>query len=131
STSNTEFSWCSTPDSRSYNGADTQVFVSAIPESADTVQVYISTSYSGIQEEGGLPSAISLFSGGVMVDHPGGNAVIAVHDISGRTVETVFRGDLPAGSHSFTIPVEDLPSGVFLVSYTAEARTGSVKVVSL
>lgn len=130
STSNTEFSWCSTPDSRSYTGADTQVFVSEIPVSADTVEVYISTTYSGIEGGDVTSPVISPFPGGIMVNHPGGNAVIAVHDIVGRRVETLFQGDLSAGSHSFTIPAGTLPSGVFLVSYTAGSLMGSVKVVS-
>lgn len=53
--SNAGFSSWTTPDSRAYNGADTQVYISAIPETADTVDVCMSTAYKGIQQEFSSP----------------------------------------------------------------------------
>ncbi len=127
---NTEFSYWSTPDSRNYIGADTQVYVSSIPETADTVEVYISTTYSGIEHGESSGAFIRRAPGAVVVNHTGGNAEITVHDIAGRTAGTVFSGELSPGEHTFMIP-SDLPAGVFIVSLETENAFESVKILSL
>jgi len=127
---NPEFSYWSTPDSRKYTGGDTQVYVSAIPETADTVEVYISTTYAGIGLEPAPGASIRKTHDSVIVSHPGGPAAIAIHDITGRVVNTVFRGELNPGDHSFMIP-DDLPAGIYVVSYDSADDLDSVKVFSL
>ena len=128
--SNTEFSYWSTPDSRKYTGEETQVFVSSIGETADTVEVYISTTYSGIQQGESPVRSIRKAPGTVVVNHAGGNAEIALHDVTGRIVRTVFSGELDPGEHTFMIPA-DLPAGVFIVSLKAGDVFESVKILSL
>jgi len=127
--SNTEFAYWTIPDSRRYTGQDTQVYVSSIPATSDTVEVYISTTYSGVSEDEFFEPAIWAGSGSVTILHPGGQAELAVFDISGRRVETVFNGDLAPGQHTFAVSGM-LPSGLFLVSYRHGDLLESVKVMS-
>lgn len=131
-TGNTEFSYWSTPDSRKYNGQDTAVFVSAIPETADTVEVYMSTTFTGISEED--PVDVPLLArafGGVTVNHPGGYADISLHDMTGRRVETLFQGDLSPGEHMLSIPGDGIPAGVHFFVYSNRQSVNTMKVLSL
>lgn len=129
--SNTEFSWWTVPDSRKYTGQDTQVYVSSIPETADTVEVYISTTYTGIEGDETPSPLIRRASGSVVITHPGGHAEVAVHDVAGRRVETLFSGELPTGEHTFAIPSDSFASGVFFVTYRGGDVFGAVKILSL
>lgn len=130
-TSNTEFSFWSTPDSKAYNGTDTQVYISAIPVTADTVNVYMSTTYQGIDDDESAPRGVWSTSGSVTVVHPGGFAEVSLFDLSGRTVATLFSGELEQGEHSFSTSGSQLPSGVFLAGYRTEDSIQSVKILSL
>lgn len=131
SSSNDAFHYWTVPDSRRYTGEDTQVHVSAIPATSDTVEVWMSTSFTGI-EGGGSPAAgISLAPGGVVITHPGGHASISVFDTAGRRVLSLFSGELPLGEHSFMVPGDELPTGLFMATYSSSGRISSVKVLSL
>lgn len=130
SSSNTEFNYWSIPDSRAYSGADTQVYVSAIPETADTVDVFISTTYTGIESGGETGYSLRSTPSAVTVIHPGGSAEILLHDMAGRMVGNLFSGELESGEHTFPLP-SGIPAGVFIVTYASEHSFGSVKVLSL
>ena len=43
------------------------------------------------------------------------SAEITLHDLTGRRVADVFRGNLPAGTRRFDLPVAGLPAGTYLV----------------
>lgn len=127
---NTEFTFWTVPDSRKYNGDDTSVYVSEIPVTADTVEVYMSTTYTGI-ESGGQPSPVIMSrAGSILVVHPGGHAEIGLFDMAGRRIETLFSGELEQGEHSFSLPA-GTPSGILLAVYSAAGAIHSAKLISL
>ena len=51
-----------------------------------------------------------------------GKTVLAIHDLSGRTVETLIDNNLKAGYHSIDWSARDIPSGIYFV------RLGSADV---
>jgi hypothetical protein len=59
---------------------------------------------------------------------------LAIHDLAGRRVRTLWQGELDAGEHRFDWEGRDsggraLPSGVYLVRLVAEGKSASRKVV--
>ncbi len=126
---NPEFTYWTIPDSRSYSSSNTNIWVSSIPVSADTVEVYISTNLTGIEEEEYSPPAL-LSSGeySISVNHEGGQADIALFDLTGRKFETLFTGILSGGTHTFEWNGNRVPKGVFFVNYTWESGSESLKL---
>ena len=58
------------------------------------------------------------------------NVRIALYDLTGRRVETLFEGFLQAATpHRFTIQSNDLPSGVYIYRILGEGFSDSRKVV--
>ncbi|MCB0791178.1 MAG: T9SS C-terminal target domain-containing protein [Flavobacteriales bacterium] len=54
---------------------------------------------------------------------------LLVLDASGRSLRTVFQGLMPAGQRVLSVPVDDLPSGAFLLELTGSAGTRSLRFV--
>ncbi|MCK5785232.1 MAG: M6 family metalloprotease domain-containing protein [Candidatus Sabulitectum sp.] len=132
SSGNSEFTYWTIPDSRTYTGVDTQVYVSSIPVSADTVEVYISTSYTGIEEENKNSESFMTVAGNtIFVNHTGGMADIAIFDITGRRLETLYTGYLQSGEHRYNWNTNNVPSGVFFAGYRWETGWGSAKLLCL
>ncbi len=128
SSSNSEFTYWTVPDSRKYTGDDTQVYISSIPLSADTVEVYISTSYTGIQEEHEPPGTfISVIGNSIFFNHPGGSADIAIFDITGRRLETLFRGNLESGEYTYQLNTSRESCGLFFVNCRWESGSESAR----
>ncbi len=134
STSNTEFTYWTIPDSRKYTGADTQVYVGSIPASADTVEVYISTSYTGIEEEdesNTISLSVNVMGNTVVVNHSGGMADIAVFDVTGRKLEILHEGNLDRGEHTYQFNAEELPQALFFVNYRWDSGSETAKILLL
>lgn len=131
---NSEFTYWTIPDSRRYTGADTQVYVGSIPASADTVEVYISTSYTGIEEEH-ESNDVSLFINAtgntVTVNHSGGMADIAVFDVTGRKREILHEGNLDRGEHTYQFNAKELPQALFFVNYRWDSGSETAKILCL
>jgi M6 family metalloprotease-like protein len=126
-------------DSRDYGFLDTQVEVSSIPESADTVSVYFSVLQTGLGE-GGRPiilSGLSLrenpLSGSAVfnLNHGGGEATLEVYDSSGRKVSTVYEGVLPQGENSLVWDAGSTASGVYFARYEGNGTVSGVRFVVL
>ena len=127
---NSEFTYWTVPDSRSYAGPDTQIYVSSIPASADTVEVYISTSYTGIEEENSSQYPLMSVTGNsIVVNHAGGIAEIAVFDLTGRRLETLQSGPLESGEHTYLWGTGNVPQGVFFANYHWDSGMESVKLI--
>lgn len=130
--SNSEFTYFTIPNSRKYTGADTQVYISSIPVSADTVEVFISTNYTGIQEENEFPGAFLSVTGNLItVDHPGGFAEIAVFDVTGRKLEILQSGSLEGGEYTYQWNHHTIPKGLFFVNYRWESASATARLYSL
>ncbi|MBD3277866.1 MAG: M6 family metalloprotease domain-containing protein, partial [Candidatus Aegiribacteria sp.] len=122
------FNYWTIPDSRDYDFLDTYVEISSIPESADTVSVFMSVSQTGIEEGSGqgngnyleLSSNPVYGSVTITLTHGGGKISLAVFDLSGRRVSTLTSGPLQPGQHSFSWNTESLPKGIYSVRYTGE-----------
>jgi hypothetical protein len=56
-------------------------------------------------------------------------ARLALYDISGRKVMTLFKGYKQAGNHTATLKANDLPSGLYFVRLEAEGFNQSRKLV--
>jgi immune inhibitor A len=127
---NTEFAYSTVPDSRMYTGGDTQVYVSSIPISADTVEVYISTTYTGIPEgQVSSPALLSVSGNTISVNHPGGVSDLAVFDIAGRRLETLYRGNLESGVYTYQVSMNQKPAGLFFVHYQWESGSQSIRLL--
>lgn len=58
------------------------------------------------------------------------DAQISLFDVSGRVVQSIFRGHLSRGQHVFTIPLARLPQGAFLLLYSSQDITRSMLFVN-
>ena len=122
------FNYWTIPDSRDYDFLDTYVEVSSIPESGDTVTVFMSVSQTGIEEGSGQGNGdfLELSSNPVYgtvtfnIAHSGGSADLAVFDLSGRVVSVVSSGFLAKGEYSFSWNAEELAPGVYIARYTGD-----------
>jgi hypothetical protein len=56
-------------------------------------------------------------------------AAVSVHDLSGRSVATLWRGNLGAGRYTFTWAGENMPAGQYLARVRCGERTECVKFV--
>ncbi len=56
---------------------------------------------------------------------------VAVYNLLGAKVATVFSGNLPAGLHALPFSAGGLASGVYLVRYQTEGKTLSQKIILL
>ncbi len=123
---NQYFGYWTGPDSRDYYGDDTGVYVGPIPETADTVDVFMSVNFTGIESTppAGSAPALSWSGSTLLLHHEGGQAVLTVFDMAGRTVATLHSGELPAGDHSIAWSTGGIPAGVYLALF--ESAGGSV-----
>jgi hypothetical protein len=55
---------------------------------------------------------------------------VALYDILGRHVQTVFHGYTPSGDHELTMNGNQLSSGVYFVSLETEAGYSSRKKIT-
>jgi len=129
-TLNSEFSVSTVPDSRRYSQVDTQVYVSSIPVSADTVEVYISTNYTGIADfEESVPALMSISGNSVTVSHPGGYFDLAVYDVAGRRQQTLYRGSVEQGEYTYQVNIEQRPAGLFFVNYQWDSGSQAIRLL--
>jgi len=132
SSSNTEFTYWTVPDSRNYLGEDTQVYVSSIPASADTVEVFISSTYTGIEQGNDHAENLLTVSGvTIEVKHSGGTADISVLDIAGRRVATIHEGVMNSGTYTFQWDTGEVPVGLYFVNYRWESDSESVPLMAI
>jgi len=54
---------------------------------------------------------------------------LAIYDLTGRLVAMVAKGDMTAGSHSFTINASELATGVYILRLETENASASKKLV--
>jgi len=52
----------------------------------------------------------------------GGRVLLAVYDGEGRTVRQLLNRDMPAGEHTLTAELDDLPAGVYYCRLQQGAR---------
>ncbi|NBC08177.1 MAG: T9SS type A sorting domain-containing protein [Bacteroidetes bacterium] len=57
------------------------------------------------------------------------DVVIAIQDMSGRRVQELRQGRLPAGQHQATLPTAELPAGVYTVSVRSANTMGTTKLI--
>jgi immune inhibitor A len=140
STGNAFFHHWSTPDSDDYDFQPTFVYVGPVPETADTVEVFMDVSYTGVEEGassgGGLLSLTGSnpVSGRVELElrlESPARTVVEVMDLSGRLVATPVDGRLSAGDHSASWSPEGTPAGVYLVRATSGGRSETARLVLL
>lgn len=60
-----------------------------------------------------------------------GVVVLKVHDILGRDIATIVNGPLAAGSHTVTFGSNNLPSGVYFYTLTAEGFSATRRMITL
>lgn len=133
------FDFSTVPDSRDYNFQETLVEVSSIPQSADTVSVYIAVSQTGIgTAPGSLPEGtLSLARNPVFgtasfnVSHSGGRASLRVFDMAGRVLHTVANSELAAGQYQFSWDTGDLSPGVYFAMYDGPGTRAEASFVIL
>jgi len=53
---------------------------------------------------------------------------ITLHDVFGREIQDIFEGQLPAGTHYFRLPVNELAKGVYFVTLQTEMVRATRKV---
>lgn len=58
-----------------------------------------------------------------------GNVSITITDIAGRTVQTVYKGMLDQGKHSFVIELEDSRNGIYFCRLVSESETSCIKFI--
>ena len=140
SSNNQYFQHWTTPDSDDYDFQPTQVYVGPVPETADTVEVFMDVGYTGVEDGpsagGGLLSIAGSnpVAGAVSLELSLGSAartVVSVHDLSGRLVATPVNELLSSGSHSASWSPEGAPAGVYLVRAVSGNRTDTARLVLL
>jgi immune inhibitor A len=132
-TGNQYFTADSSPDSRDYYGNDTGVFVGPIPVTSDTVQVFMSVSFTGIETSPPAAGGPGLaWSGNTFhVSHQGGHAELTVFDMAGRTVTTLHRGELSGGDHTMVWNTVGFPAGVYMARFANSSGSVSARGVVL
>ena len=132
SSGNPFFHHWSTPDSDDYLFDHTSVYVGPIPETADTVEVYMDVSYTGVEDAAGQTGGLLTLPGSnpavgavaiqLNLDSPA-RTVVQVLDLAGRVVATPQSGPLAAGTHQTVWDAKSAPVGTYLV----RARSGSTQ----
>jgi immune inhibitor A len=132
SSGNQYFDYWSVPDSRDYYGNDTQVCVGPVPASADTVEVFMSVSFTGTE---GTPPAggpsLAWAGGSFLVQHCGGQAALTVFDMAGRPVAFPVRGELAPGEHVLSWNTGGFPAGVYLAVFENSLGRAAARAVLL
>ncbi len=128
------FDYWSVPDSRDYYGNDTRVRVGPIPATADTVEVFMSVSSTGIEGAGtpppGGPSLVWA-GGAFLARHSGGHASLTVYNMAGRPVAHPLRGELDAGEHTLSWSTGGVPAGIYMAVFENQSGRAVAKAVVL
>jgi len=140
SSGNQYFQHWTTPDSDDYDFQPTCVYVGPVPETADTVEVFMDVGYTGVEDgpapAGGLLSIAgpNPAEGAVSLElnlSSSARTVVSVHDLFGRLVATPVDGLLSAGSHSVSWSPTGAPAGVYLVRAVSGSSTDTARLVLL
>jgi len=140
SSNNQYFEHWTTPDSDDYDFQPTCVYVGPVPETADTVEVFMDVGYTGVEDgpapAGGLLSIAgpNPAAGAVSLKlnlSSSARTVVSVHDLSGRVVATPVDGLLSSGSHSASWSPAGTPAGVYLVRAVSGGSTDTARLVLL
>lgn len=132
------FNYWTVPDSRDYGFQDTYVQVSSIPESGDTVSVYLSVDQTGIGGDAAEPASILTVTGNpvsgtasLVLSHEGGEALVQIYDMTGRVVSTIARGSLPRGQHTFLWNAYAAAPGVYFARFSGDHGSSGARFVLL
>ncbi len=140
SSENQYFQHWTTPDSDDYDFQPTSVYVGPIPETADTVEVFMDVGYTGVEDAPGSPGRLLSLpgcnpsSGPVPIEldlAAPARALVEVHDLSGRLVATPVDGPLPAGSSSLSWNPGRAPAGLYLVRAVSGGTTETARLILL
>ncbi len=78
-----------------------------------------------------FPNPFRVHSSAVFTLQVPCHVILSIYDISGRLIEDVIDSNLPAGSHSYTIGENHIPSGVYFLRFQTgdELRTSRFVVL--
>ncbi|MBN2613356.1 MAG: T9SS type A sorting domain-containing protein [Bacteroidales bacterium] len=77
----------------------------------------------------GFPNPFSQYTTIRYVLPAAGETEVSIFDVSGRKLETLVRGYMPAGSHTYTWDAGDYPGGVYFCTLRTAKNTAVIKIL--